>query len=781
MTKILTKAETLKLILSNLKRYKIKNLEIPKFIFFSKAFFLKNKKKCILKIEKEFLKKKIIIRSSSLDEDTNNLSNAGKYLSIANLKAQHEVIKKSIEDVIDKFDSLKDQILIQEYIYKTNISGVLFTREANYNSPYYTINYDTSGKTDLVTSGKNDVTMETEYIFRDKINLSKKFNSLLKIVKKLEKILGSDRLDIEFALKNKKWILFQCRRLPGHNLKNKKNDTEISKVLVNLKKKIEKLKKNNPSIEGNTTYFSNMADWNPAEMIGTKPKMLAISLYAELITDYIWGKQRKNYKYKDVSPNVLMVNLAGSPFIDLRTDLNSFLPQGLNSTLEKKLVNHYLFQLKSKTYLHDKIEFEVVPTCFDLNMLEHKNNTLNEKEKNDYFIKIKKTTNFIINAKNNLINKEISKIKILEKKIDQIQKFKISEIQKIFFLVNHCKTYGTLPFSGIARIAFVCTKILRSLVDRGTINQKFVEEIYLSIPTITKKLNIDHLKANKSKKFKDLFLRKYGHLRPSTYSITSKNYKEAYDQYFSKIKKKEEKKLQRRQPIDKAILKKIDILFKKEKMNISAEEFIYLLKRSIQYREYSKFIFSKSINCIFENLVKFGKKLKINRKDLQHISIKKILNSYSVLETEKLASTLKRDIINNKKSFEILKQIKFPDFITSSEDVYCHKIKLSRGNYITNKNTSGDLIHLDNMNNLNKLNKKIVILENADPGFDFIFSYQIKGLITKYGGANSHMAIRCLELNIPAIIGIGEAGFDKISETSMIEFDCEKKTYKTIN
>jgi len=32
-----------------------------------------------------------------------------------------------------------------------------------------------------------------------------------------------------------------------------------------------------------------MPDWNPAEIIGIKPKMLALSLYKELITDNIWA------------------------------------------------------------------------------------------------------------------------------------------------------------------------------------------------------------------------------------------------------------------------------------------------------------------------------------------------------------------------------------------------------------------------------------------------------------------------------------------------------------
>jgi len=780
LKKNLTKAKTLELINHNFKKYNIKKISIPTFIFFSKSDFLRNKKKIILDIKKKFKKKKIIIRSSSLSEDNENLSNAGKYLSIPNLRSDSKFIEQTIVKVINKFDSQKDQILVQEFIDKTEMSGVIFTREANYNSPYYVINYDTSGKTNIITSGKNNTSIQTEYIFRNKIDISTKFIGLLQSVKILEKIMNSNRIDIEFAKKNNKWILFQCRPLPGHYVK-KNIDEKINKSLVNIKKKIDKLKKKNPSIKGDTTYFSNMADWNPAEMIGTKPKPLAMSLYSELITDSIWSVQRKNYKYKDVSPNILMVNLAGSPFIDLRTDFNSFLPNGLNSSLEKKIINNYLKDLKHKTYLHDKIEFELIPTCYDLNMSSINLNFLNKNDRKEYFSKIKDTTNHVINSKNQSLENEISKINQLEKKIIEINKYKISEIQKIFFLIGDCKKFGTLPFSGIARIAFICTKILRSLIDKNFIDEKFVEKLYSSIPTITKKMNNDYSKVLKSKTFKSKFLKNYGHLRPLAYSISSKNYKEGFTQYFSNTNK-EILPIKKRNPkLSKSLNNKISKLFEKEKLEINFEEFLKLLQKSIEYREYSKFIFSKSINSVFENLIKFTKKLNITRDDLEYISIKKILDSYSILETEKLALTLKREIKENKKSYEILRQIKFPDFITSSNDVYHHKIRASRGNFITNKKISGNTLYLNKIKDLKKLNKKIVIIENADPGFDFIFSYQIKGLITKYGGANSHMAIRCIELNIPAIIGIGQNGFEEICNSDFIEFDCEQKTFKIIN
>ena len=780
MKKNFTKAETLKFINQNFKKYKIRNILIPGFIFFSKSEFRKNKKKIILDIKKKFRKKKIIIRSSSLSEDNENLSNAGKYLSISNLRSNSKILEQSIIKIIKKFDSPKDQIIVQEFIQKTEMSGVIFTREPNYNSPYYIINYDTSGKTDVITSGKNNDSIQTICIFRNKIDFNIKFRSLLKSIRSLEKIMGTDRVDIEFAKKNNKWILFQCRPLPGYFVKEN-IDIQINKSLVNIEKKINKLKKKNPTIQGDTTYFSNMADWNPAEMIGIKPKTLAMSLYSELITDSVWSMQRKNYEYKDVSPNILMVNLAGSPFIDLRTDFNSFLPNGLNLSLEKKIINNYLQNLKNKTYLHDKIEFELMPTCYDLNMLNSNSNFLNKSNKKKYFSKIKRTTNYILNPKNSLLDNEISQINKLEKKIKEINEFKISEIQKIFFLIDDCKKLGTLPFSGIARIAFICTKILRSLLDKRLIDQKFVEKIYSSIPTITKKMNKDYIKAFKSKNYKKKFLLDYGHLRPLTYSIASKNYKEGFHHYFSNKVPNKTNVLKKDFKISNKLNNKISNIFKKEKLAVNFKEFIKLLQKSIEYREYSKFIFSKSINSVFENLIKFTEKLDITREDLEYISIKKILDSYSVLETEKLAITLKREIRNNKKSYEILRQIKFPDFITSANDVYYHKIKTSRGNFITNKKISGNSIYLREMNNLKMLNNKIVVIENADPGFDFIFSYQIKGLITKYGGANSHMAIRCLELNIPAIIGIGQNGFDKICNSNFIEFDCEQKTFKIIN
>ena len=177
---------------------------IPKTYLFTLKRYKLEKEIILNKIKKEFSKKKIIIRSSALDEDKLNNSMAGKYDSFSDLKCEKKIINKYIDLVSKKFKSNKDQILIQEYIQGADKAGVVFTRNLNNNAPYYYINYDTSGKTNLITSGANSKDINFTVISRFKFSINKKFKKLLSVINGIEKIYSNDRLDIEFCIKNKK-------------------------------------------------------------------------------------------------------------------------------------------------------------------------------------------------------------------------------------------------------------------------------------------------------------------------------------------------------------------------------------------------------------------------------------------------------------------------------------------------------------------------------------------------------------------------------------------------
>ncbi|MCH7560323.1 MAG: hypothetical protein IIC67_02960, partial [Thaumarchaeota archaeon] len=92
------------------------------------------------------------------------------------------------------------------------------------------------------------------------------------------------------------------------------------------------------------------------------------SLYKELITDRIWAYQRDNYGYKNLRSFPLMKTFLGTPFIDVRVDFNSFIPKDLSSTISEKLVSYYLRKLADKPTLHDKIEFEIIFSCYYINL-----------------------------------------------------------------------------------------------------------------------------------------------------------------------------------------------------------------------------------------------------------------------------------------------------------------------------------------------------------------------------------------------------------------------------
>jgi phosphoenolpyruvate-protein kinase (PTS system EI component) len=116
--------------------------------------------------------------------------------------------------------------------------------------------------------------------------------------------------------------------------------------------------------------------------------------------------------------------------------------------------------------------------------------------------------------------------------------------------------------------------------------------------------------------------------------------------------------------------------------------------------------------------------------------------------------------------------IRLPQVLFDEAGVHVVPFQVSHPNFITHKKITAPCMSLEVDAIAPSLEGKIVLIENADPGFDWIFSQQIAGLITKYGGANSHMAIRCAEFGIPAAIGCGEQRFEVFLSANQILLDC---------
>ena len=650
-----TKAGMLEYLEKRVKHSKI----LPQIKFIVEEWDAK-KEDIVYKIKGFFGDKSVIIRSSSLKEDTAEESKAGHYCTVPDISPNDASrLIKSIEKVKSSFGdkNKKNEIFIQEYLKDVYISGVLFTRDIVTLAPYYIVNFDEiSSKTNTVTSGTSNK-LKTLIKYRKYGTKDDRFKNLFKAVEEIESILKSDCLDIEFLIRQDKQVyILQVRPIIIKNKGCVIDDLMFEEYLKRGYKKIKKLSSPHIYLYGDTTLFGVMPDWNPAEMIGIKPKRLAESLYKELITDRIWAYQRDNYGYRNLRSFPLIKTFLGTPFVDVRVDFNSFIPKQLSGSASRKLVDYYINKLSERPKLHDKVEFEIVFSCYYLN-LEQRLMALKSYGFNSNEIEeIKKLLLDLTNKtffENRLYKQDLEKIEALKNRFEVVDNSDLPIIDKIYWLIEDCKRYGTLPFAGIARSAFVATQILRSLSEVGVISKEEHRQFMNGISTVAKNMGKDFYEYQTGKMSKKDFLEKYGHLRPGTYDITSRRYDENFDNYFStkkKIKIKDFKKFE----FDKAQLQKIDEVLETHGLKISAKELVDFIIESIEGREYAKYIFTKSVSEILFLIGQLGKENDVSCEDLSYINIRTIQDLYSSLDHRSVHETLITDIQTNKKYHNVI-------------------------------------------------------------------------------------------------------------------------------
>lgn len=172
---------------------------------------------------------------------------------------------------------------------------------------------------------------------------------------------------------------------------------------------------------------------------------------------------------------------------------------------------------------------------------------------------------------------------------------------------------------------------------------------------------------------------------------------------------------------------------------------------------------------------KLGDELGFSKEDISYANIDVIYKAYS--SEADIKQLLQRSIAEGRARHQKTLQINLPAVIVDEKDVWCFQQQDLEPNYITLKKGVGQVTSITDGEGIDN---KIIFIENADPGYDWIFSKNIVGFVTMYGGANSHMAIRAGELSIPAVIGIGESKYRYYSMANVLEIDCEAKNMRIL-
>ncbi|GHU39667.1 hypothetical protein FACS1894190_05330 [Spirochaetia bacterium] len=771
MLQFSTKAETLKQLEQSLTRGKV----LPQ-VSFTIDKLLSEPLAVKQEVISKFGAQRLIVRSSALAEDTGTESQAGKYVSV--LDVLPENILDAAKEVAESFcdGNKKNQILVQPMLTDIQLSGVVFTLDPNTGGNYFVINYDTSGSSTLVTSGGGGGHLSTCYVFHGKTSEDGRINKVLDAAVEIMNLFNKKNIDIEFALThNGELFILQARPLIM-----RVEQADFQRQSAAMERTYQFISRSigmHPYLKGKRAIYGVMPDWNPAEMIGLRPTRLASSLYRKLITDGTWAYQRDEYGYRNLRSFPLMLDFCGLPYIDVRVSFNSFIPKQIDDTLSDKLANYYLDSLAQSPEKHDKVEFDIVFSCntFDLsNRITVLSNHGFIKEEQDLLKEsLRKLTNNIINVKDGLWITDTKKIEILDERREIIINSDLDIIPKIYWLLADCTRYGTLPFAGLARGGFVAVQMLKSLVSIGILTEQDYQNYLGGLQTISFQISEDWQNLSKT-----AFLKKYGHLRPGTYNIMSPRYDFSPETYFDEKSQYSDYMVKEKNPFLLSLKQYSDIQKEMEIQNFDGDvlTLFSFFKAAIEGREYSKFVFTKSLSYVLELFAELGETHGICREDMSYVECFIIDKLYS--SSMDVKETLVKSIEEGKKYHAETMTFTMPPVIMSPDDIYSFYMPSGAPNFITLKEITGELY--SGALERDAIAKKILLIPAADPGYDWIFSCNILGFITAYGGANSHMAIRANELGLPAIIGIGQKEFDRLSHVKKIHIDCANKKFEVL-
>ena len=664
------------------------------------------------------------------------------------------------------------------------MSGVVMTRTPGEAAPWIVFNFDdTSSRTDTVTAGTGN--FRTVFLARGASltpELAPVLGPLRAAIAEVEGLVGHDSLDVEFAITRDGVVhLLQVRPIAVPRLEGWVDDDVIAAAMAQGEALVETLQRPSPFVLGGSTQLSVMSDWNPAEIIGTKPRALPHSLYRWLVTDEVWAVQRAEYGYRDVRPCNLLVDLLGHPYIDVRATFNSFVPAALADGLATRLVDAYLARLRARPELHDKVEFDVLFTCLTLDFREEAELRLGHVLDADERQQLETALRALTRAGMTRCARDMAQLDVLEARRSQILCAGLPPLERAWTLLEDLRRFGTPAFAHLARGGFVAVSLLRSLARAGVLGPGGEAPFMASLQTTSSTLKLDAHRCGTGELAWDAFVAEYGHLRPGTYDVTSPCYASAPEAFLRPIVAANAAPPEvATDPWDAATRDRIAEALASIGLDANVSTLERFLRDAIEGRERSKFLFTRSLSAALEALAEFAEAHGLAREGLAHVRIEQLWTLRGA-PVEPVAAVLAKLAAEGERAFAVTLAIPLPEQVFSPAQLRCFERLAAMPNFVTDRVVRGEVVCLSaNSSPDIDVEGKIAVIPNADPGFDWLFGRNIAGLVTMYGGSNSHMAIRAAEFQLPATIGIGELRFETLAQAEVIEIDCAAQIIRVV-
>ena len=707
-----------------------------------------------------------IVRSSCRHEDGAQASKAGAYLS--RLDVRRDGLEAAVEAVIASYGppADADEVLVQPMLDRVVRAGVALSHDPNTASPYRIVNWVDGADTTAITGGMSGRTWQQAA--RSPHLAPAEIAAVIGLVEELLALFGGAPLDCEFAVTREPegetlWLL-QVRPLAA--TRDFEPETVQAERLAIAERKIADGFRSHPFLCGRNTLFGVMPDWNPAEIIGIRPRPLALSLYRNLVTDSIWAYQRHNYGYRDLRSFPLLLHVFGLPYIDVRVSFNSFIPADLDEGLAARLVDHYTDCLAREPGLHDKVEFDIVFSCYTLDLPDRlarlEGAGFSRAECITIADSLRRLTKRILHPNKGLWRSDAARIQTLRQRRETLAASGAGVLERIYWLLEDTKRHGTLPFAGLARAGFVAVQMLRSLVTVGVLSPEEAQAFLGGVSTVSSQLGEDRRTLDR-----EAFLQRYGHLRPGTYDICSPRYDEQPDAYFDWSQPSSPVRTLRPFPFTLPQMRQLREALQRHDLRTDPIELLTFLQAAIEMREEAKFVFTRNLSDALALMTAYGEGLGLSREDLAYCDVGVFSDLH--IGAARPREALLHSIDAGRRQYAETLRLSLPPLITRPEDVWGFATPTMAPSFITQGDAVG---HVASVDDRDRLTGAIVCLPSADPGYDWLFTFPIAGFVTAWGGVNSHMAIRAGELGLPAVIGAGDDQYRRWASARRLRLDC---------
>ncbi len=758
----------------------------------------------------------LAVRSSAVCEDALLTSMAGRFRSVLNVDGGDiAAVRSAIEDVIASFSkggraaANDDEVIVQRQVTELAACGVMFTRDFCGGGPYVVVHVESAfsggaggatpdGVTAGVASGAG-----VHYVLRGEHERAcpAEIAGAIELARELERLMCRDALDIEFARDRQGTLhLLQVRPVAAsalaHESRHRAFDEDLVRECEHIHAHVASVMQRHPLLAGETTVMSTMADWNPAEMIGPSPHPLALSLYQRLVGMGAWARSRASLGYRDVQPVPLIHSLGGRPYVDVRASLNSLLPAAMADDVAERLVNDGIERLKADPSAHDKVEFEIAHSCATLDVAMDRARLhaagVRGAEAERAQRAMAELTDAIVREAADEQRGACGPMGMIDSLATAVQRMRASRGESMQSLASHvqliasmCVTHGTSPFAVLARRAFVAMTFLRTLRRLGVLTDQACDALLMAIPTVATELERDVRAWKRGERTIDEVIAEYGHLRPSSYDITSPSYARAWQAYFNHVDCDGHSAAGDAATAMEALegcRRQVAALLRENGFGASFEQVRDFIIESIQLRERGKFLFMIAVHDVLECAAPIGDMIGVSREDVAMMP----LSAIEMLATNSPSGAVelewRRQIEFNRKRWALTSALRLPGLIRSADDVFAFEVERVRPTFLTQSRVSGRIVKADEVKAGEHVEWRgaIALLRAADPGYDWLFSKGIAGLITAWGGAGSHMTVRAAEFGIPAAIGCGELMYESLARARMVELDCRVQAIRVL-